>query len=172
MECFFQKGLAIKERLNKEHCKCPSIRSERWIKKESPSLSMGKCEQTDPSPHDRDGHAPFFLRSKVQFQRTNGLKPSLPPSAAVTPARETDHGLPGLAVKKRNGRKLGCGSLLFFESHIRATNAPASHLVNPKNPAILSRKKIETGARRRGRPTKIRADSSYSRGPLFISARP
>ncbi|NBR49703.1 hypothetical protein EBU02_12850 [bacterium] len=99
MECLFQKGLAIKEHLNKEHCKCPRIRSERWIKKESPSLSMGKCEQTGPSPHGRDGHAPFLLRCKVQFQRTNGLKPSLPPTAAVTPARETDHGLPGLAVK-------------------------------------------------------------------------
>ena len=109
---------------------------------------------------------PLLLSCKVQFQRTNGLKPSLPPSAAVTPARETDHGLPGLAVKKRNGRKLAWGSLLF-DSHIRATNAPALHLVNPKNPAILSRKKIETGARRRGRPTKIRGDSSYSRGPCI-----
>ena len=93
-------------------------------------------------------------RSAASFQFTQ---------FSVAPARETDHGLPGLAVKKRNGRKLAWGSLLF-DSHIRATNAPALHLVNPKNPAILSRKKIETGARRRGRPTKIRGDSRYSRG--------
>ena len=27
----------------------------------------------DQSPHGRDGHAPFFLRSKVQIQRNNDL---------------------------------------------------------------------------------------------------
>ena len=99
MECFFQKGLAIKERLNKEHCKCPRIRSESWIKKEAPSLSMGKCEQTDPSPHGRDGHAPFFCAAKSNYKEPMVLSLHSPPSAAVTPARETDHGLPGLAVK-------------------------------------------------------------------------
>jgi hypothetical protein len=29
----------------------------------------------DQCPHGRDGHAPFFLRCKVQFQSDNGIIP-------------------------------------------------------------------------------------------------
>ena len=32
------------------------------------------CEQVGQSPHGRDGHAPFLLRYKVQFQRDNGIR--------------------------------------------------------------------------------------------------
>ena len=37
---------------------------------------------------------------------------------SVAPARESDHGLPGLAVKKRNGGKLAWGSFLFLKATI------------------------------------------------------
>ena len=79
-------------------------------------MLMGRLRVGRPVSTRPRRPCPLLLSCKVQFQRDNGLKPSLPPSAAVTPARrsaasfqftqfsvtparETDHGLPGLAVK-------------------------------------------------------------------------
>ncbi len=54
---------------------------------------------------------------------------------------------------------------------------PELAILPPRSPRLRVRPSAFTlhgGIRRptRGRPTKIRGDSSYSRGPLFISARP
>ena len=54
--------------------------------------------------------------------------------------------LAGIGGQKTKRTQARLGRLLF-DSHIRATNAPAWHLVNHKNPAILSREKIGTGPR-------------------------
>ena len=43
----------------------------RW---RAPWFRWAGCEQVDQFPHGRDGHAPFLLRSKVQFQRANGFR--------------------------------------------------------------------------------------------------
>ena len=43
-------------------------------------------------------------------------------------ARESDHGLPGLAVKKRNGRKLAWGRLLFLKATFVQRMRPRAQL--------------------------------------------
>jgi hypothetical protein len=53
----------------------------------------------------------------------------------------------------------------FFDSHIRATNAPASHPVNLKNPEILSKRKNN-----RDRPP-ILSSKKENKLPLRVSAR-
>jgi hypothetical protein len=48
--------------------------------------------------------------------------------AGGVPARESVHGLPGLAVKKAKLKQARLRKFSFFESHIRATNAPARRI--------------------------------------------
>ena len=90
-----------------------------------------------------------------------GARLSFPysPSAAVSSARETDHGLPGLAVKNETDASSlveVCFLIATFVQRMR----PRAQLckfclknsvcwqvllpVNPKNPAILSRERIGT----------------------------
>ena len=59
----------------------------RW---RAPWFHWAACEQLAQSQHGRDGHAPFLLRCKVQFQTHNG-------SLRVTQNRE-----PSLNCKQLN----------------------------------------------------------------------
>ena len=43
----------------------------RWC---APWFRWGGCEQVAQSQHGRDGHSPFLLRCKVQFQSDNGIR--------------------------------------------------------------------------------------------------
>ena len=52
-----------------------------------------------------------------------------PVFSRASSTRETDHGLPGLVVKKETDAS-SLVEVCFFDSHIRATNAPASHPLN------------------------------------------
>ncbi len=94
----------------------------------SPSLCPLNTKKESKSGLTPSAHAPLVLKASL-YPRDGASRlmfgtPAAWSSAAsfqssqfsVAPARDSDHGLPGLAVKKRNENNLACGSFLFLKA--------------------------------------------------------